>query len=379
MENRSWLRFGLLFLLANACAEAPHDVITEKIEPETGTVRFELMQAPPDVRCLEVRVKVETLDLVTKLIATGPGQPTGQVTLGALPLGPATLTAAAHNLACNKVGSATATWMSDPITAIITANPPLDVTFVMRKVGQARATFDFQDTPVPPQLGTAFAIDADGKLVQFQLHTPQQRQISLPLHGLAPGEEIFAIDVRPRDKALYGLGSSSRLYRIDTTTGFALAVGPPFSPTLEGTSFGLDFNPSVDRLRVTSETGQNLRLHPDTGAVVAVDVPIMQAGTPLTGLAYDNNLPGAPTSTLYALSALTQTLYFSPVPNVGQLTPLGLTGISEASAFDIAGPNDDAYAVAFTTLYRIDLATGASTSQGTIGGGVEIVAFALGL
>ena len=46
-----------------------------------------------------------------------------------------------------------------------------------------------------------------------------------------------------------------------------------FAPLLDGTEFGVDFNPQVDRLRVVSNSGQNLRLHPDTGAVAAVDKP----------------------------------------------------------------------------------------------------------
>jgi hypothetical protein len=35
---------------------------------------------------------------------------------------------------------------------------------------------------------------------------------------------------------------------------------------LDGTFFGVDFNPTVDRLRVISDTGQNLRVNVDTGA-----------------------------------------------------------------------------------------------------------------
>ena len=38
--------------------------------------------------------------------------------------------------------------------------------------------------------------------------------------------------------------------------------------------FGFDFNPAADRIRVVSNTGQNLRLHPDTGAVVDGDATV---------------------------------------------------------------------------------------------------------
>jgi hypothetical protein len=33
----------------------------------------------------------------------------------------------------------------------------------------------------------------------------------------------------------------------------------------------LDFNPTVDRIRLVTASGQNLRLHPELGTVVATD------------------------------------------------------------------------------------------------------------
>jgi hypothetical protein len=39
-----------------------------------------------------------------------------------------------------------------------------------------------------------------------------------------------------------------------------------FMPVLAGTSFGFDFNPTVDRIRLVSDSGQNLRLNPNSGA-----------------------------------------------------------------------------------------------------------------
>jgi hypothetical protein len=48
-------------------------------------------------------------------------------------------------------------------------------------------------------------------------------------------------------------------------------------------SFGFDFNPTVDRIRVVSNTGQNLRLHPVTGVVASTDTPLTFAATDLNG------------------------------------------------------------------------------------------------
>jgi hypothetical protein len=42
------------------------------------------------------------------------------------------------------------------------------------------------------------------------------------------------------------------------------AVGSTiFSPAIVGANASLDFNPTVDRIRLVTESGQNLRLHPE--------------------------------------------------------------------------------------------------------------------
>jgi hypothetical protein len=50
-----------------------------------------------------------------------------------------------------------------------------------------------------------------------------------------------------------------------------------------------------------SNTGQNLRLHPDLGTVVATDGNL-NPGTPfVTGAAYTNNFAGATTTALFVI------------------------------------------------------------------------------
>ncbi len=98
--------------------------------------------------------------------------------------------------------------------------------------------------------------------------------------GLQSGETLLGIDIRPGGTTtgqIYGLSSMGRLYTIDKFTGAAtlkstLSADPadtsnPFTG-LSGTNFGIDFNPVVDRLRVVSDTGQNLRINVDSGAVI---------------------------------------------------------------------------------------------------------------
>jgi hypothetical protein len=361
-----------LAIIMGACAGTPAE--------EVGSFRFEIKEAPPDVRCLQLQISVTGADAITRLVPTTPGQSTGNVSITGLPLGPATLRALAFNVECKKLRKESLpTWISDPVTTFLTGDPPVDVTFVMRKAGRANATFDFQPGSPPGPVTRAFAVDAMGRLVTFNLATPGTISSSVAISGLSPGEQIFGIDVRPVDKGLYAVGSTSRLYRIDPVGASATPIGPPFTPALVGTEFGVDFNPTVDRLRVVSDAGQNLRLNPDTGGVVAADVPITPSGVPISCLAYSNNAPGAVMTTLFALPASGGILYQIPIPNGGVLQALGVTSLAGCAGFDIAGPTNEAFAVDSTGLFRIDLTSGAATPAGTIGGGSAIVAFALQL
>src|SRR4051794_18311136 len=85
---------------------------------------------------------------------------------------------------------------------------------------------------------------------------------SLPVTGLHPGESLISTDVRPANHVLYGVGSSGRVSTIRPNTGVATAVNTTSSFTANGTTFPVDFNPVPARIRVISNTGQNLRLNP---------------------------------------------------------------------------------------------------------------------
>src|SRR4051812_31944752 len=126
---------------------------------------------------------------------------------------------------------------------------------------------------------------------------------SVPVTGLQAGESLIGIDTRPATQTLYGVGSSSRLSPITPLPGAATQAGAAGAFTLNGTSFAVDFNPVPDRLRVISNTGQNLRLNPDNGSLAATDTSITPAGVTITGAAYDRNAPGGAVTTLYAIDA----------------------------------------------------------------------------
>ncbi len=218
-----------------------------------------------------------------------------------------------------------------------------------------------------PTSPVAYAVDETNNLIIFNPANTDQTVKAIT--GVQSGERIVGIDFRPATGQLYALGSTSRLYTVNLSSGVATQVGSmQLSTMLSGTSFGFDFNPTVDRIRVVSNTGQNLRLDPNTGLVAAVDLPL-NPGTPaISAAAYTNNFPGAITTTLYDLDFTTGKLYMQNPPNNGVLVEVGSLGIgiTSGNGFDIGGTSGIAYAVlttgATTKLYRINLSTGAATA-----------------
>jgi Domain of unknown function (DUF4394) len=208
--------------------------------------------------------------------------------------------------------------------------------------------------------------------------------VSKAITGLQAGETILGIDMRPATGQLYALGSTSRLYTLNMSSGAAAVVGTaPFTTLLSGTSFGFDFNPTVDRIRVVSNTGQNLRLDPNTGLIAAVD-GTLNPGTPaVSAAAYTNNFAGATTTTLFVIDAATDKLYIQNPPNNGTLVEVGSLGINIGTdnGFDIGGRSGKAYGVfsigGFTKLYTLDLTTGLVVGQADVTGMSK--GFAIGL
>lgn len=229
---------------------------------------------------------------------------------------------------------------------------------------------------------TLFGITTTNQLVQFNAATPGTLTTVGTVTGLQAGENILAIDFRPSNGQLFGLGSSSRIYVIDRTTGAATAVGPQFPTLLSGTNFGFDFNPTVDRIRIVSDSGQNLRLNPNNGAQT-VDTPL-NPGTPaITAAAYTNSFGVAATTVLYDIDTSLDRLLIQSNPNAGTLTDVGPLNVDfqAINGFDIASNNTGgantttnvAYAVSASALgnpqlYTINLTTGAATAAGSIGG-----------
>lgn len=238
-----------------------------------------------------------------------------------------------------------------------------------------------------------YGVTLQQSLITWDSSTPGTLLSGVAISGLQANEVIHGIDLRPNTGEMYALGSMNRLYKINKTTGAATQIGPSFGTPLNGSSFGFDFNPTVDRIRVISDVDQNLRLHPDTGAVAATDTPLAyRAGDVNFGVnpngvhaAYTNSFAGALSTTLYVLDTGLDVLAIQNPANAGQLMTVGSVGadLTDLGGFDISGLTGIAYAtirdnaLGRSTFWRIDLATGQGTMIGEIGGGSLITAMAV--
>jgi hypothetical protein len=221
-----------------------------------------------------------------------------------------------------------------------------------------------------------FANSGTNVLIRFNL-SGTVRTIGA-ITGLQAGEEILGMDFRPLNNQLYGLGvntstGTARLYTINPTTAVATQVGTS-SFSVTGTQFGFDFNPLVDRIRVVSNTGENLRLNPNNGGVT-VDPPLNGATTQADAAAYTNTFVGATGTTLYDIDINSDALYIQTNPNAGTTAFVGPLGFNatQLSGFDIRPADNTAYAALIpsggnTNLYTINLSTGEASFVANLGG-----------
>jgi Domain of unknown function (DUF4394) len=231
-----------------------------------------------------------------------------------------------------------------------------------------------------------YATTDQNLLLQFNERNPDRLRDLQAIRGLPAGTTLRGIDFRPATGDLYGVGSDNIVYRVNVQTGIAVSEGPAFTPGLNGQSFGFDFNPTVDKIRLTSDAGQNQRLNPDEGTTLLVDGNL-NPGTPqVVGSAYTNSsfVPFSQkpmTTTLYAVDAATDQLFVQNPPNDGTLTmPKRLRiDVGQQTGFDIAGADNTGYIATSgsrsrgTSLYKVDVLTGKTRELGRVGGGRRLV------
>lgn len=222
----------------------------------------------------------------------------------------------------------------------------------------------------------------DGALVTFDSAAPGTLRSVRPVTGLADGELIVGVDFRESDGSLYAVGNTSRLYRIQTETGVAVAISSiPFTPNLEGSDFGVTFEPSGATLRVTSDTGQNLLLDAATGATTAIDARLtyapgdVSAGLTAGIVACSWAFTEQDGNVLYGIDLARGTFVKIETPSAGTCRTVGslaLTGLVAGgfSSLDVSPDTGKLFAVldtmndAVSRGYSVSISTGVASPLG---------------
>jgi hypothetical protein len=236
--------------------------------------------------------------------------------------------------------------------------------------------------PMAPDVNLT-ALTNTNSIVKYNAKNLTTPTSTTTISGLPTGEKIISIDYRPATGQLYALGTSSRLYFINEESGTATALGSnSFTPAINGAIANIDFNPTVDRIRLVTPTGQNLRLHPELGTVVATDGSINGGTNPSIGaVAYTNSVAGTSSTQLYDIDFAQDKLYLQNPPNDGKLEEVGnlTVDFSGVGNFDITPDNSSALAITFdnnvSKLYTINLTSGKAENVGTFGLPVIGIAF----
>jgi hypothetical protein len=248
-------------------------------------------------------------------------------------------------------------------------------------------------------------LTSDGRLVRFDAATPGRTRGIGRLKGLAGDQSLVGVDHRVQDGKLYGVGNAGGIYTLSTLDAAATKVGQ-LTVALSGNSFGVDFNPAANRLRVVSDTGQNLRHNLDDAAattpplagqtVADATLTIPPATTLAMGIgaaAYTNNdLDPNTATTLFDLDTTADQVAAQSPANAGLLAATGklLVDAGPVAGFDIysrasAGTTQGNQGFATLSvlgrqsLYKVSLLTGAADRIGSFRPDTQVVDIAIPL
>jgi hypothetical protein len=252
----------------------------------------------------------------------------------------------------------------------------------------------------------AFGITSDGGvMVAFDTDNPGLLNWVVAPTGFVCGENfLLGIDFRVQDGQLYALGNRGCIYIVTVPP-----VPPPPRPVvslrhvsqlsvpLDGTNFGFDFNPAANRLRIVSDTGQNLR-HDLGTHLTAVDGPLSSGPstatvTGISAAAYTNNdVNSATNTTLFDINTTTDQVVIQSPANTGFVIATGSLGVDAGpnAGFDIFADLSGGKTISNTafatltlpgnsrsTLFTVELLTGAATSVGLFPLNISDIAVAL--
>ncbi|MFB7025701.1 MULTISPECIES: DUF4394 domain-containing protein [unclassified Streptomyces] len=240
-------------------------------------------------------------------------------------------------------------------------------------------------------------LTTDQRLVGFDVHKPSETWALGKVSGLRGDTVLVGIDFRVQNGKLYGVGEKGGIYTLSSSAK-AVKVSQ-LTVALQGKHFGVDFNPAANRLRVISDTGQNLRHNIDDPAAPATTTvdgtltnPTMPPSTALgiTGAAYTNNdLNAATATTLFDIDTTNDRVSLQSPANAGTLAPTGNLGVNAgpSAGFDIYYKSSDGSNRGFAALstdgkqrfYKINILNGSADLVGTFPASRQVVDIALPL
>ncbi|TCC44016.1 DUF4394 domain-containing protein [Kribbella capetownensis] len=254
----------------------------------------------------------------------------------------------------------------------------------------------------PSQSSDVVGLTDKGRLVKFR--SADRIRSAARVLGLKDDRRLVGIDFRVQDGKLYGVGDRGGIYTINTGAYFGRASKvSQLSVALAGQNFGVDFNPAANRLRVISDTGQNLRHNIDDPAgapaagVTAVDGTLAYPGVPpapattatgVTAAAYTNNdLDPNTATTLFDIDTMLDQVVIQSPANAGLLAPTGKLTVDAGpwAGFDISTQNGGNRGLAVLStgdrmrLYDIELTTGKATRLGSFPRDFQVVDLAIPL
>ncbi len=241
---------------------------------------------------------------------------------------------------------------------------------------------------------TVYAIGNGGSsLVSFLSNDPGNVTVIADFGG--DGAFLDAIDFRPATGELYGyLDSADAYFTVNLANAQLTQVSSMNVGATTNTFFlGMDFNPTIDRLRVVTDSAQNIVYNPNTGTATAFTSLFyadgdVNDGSPARVIdnAYTQNFAGATTTQQYGIDYGLNTLV-TIANNDGVLTTIGSLGVDTDvyTGFDIFTDSngvDTAYAIltgidGVGGFYTINLDTGTATLVGNLGFSNQVYSLAV--
>ena len=309
----------------------------------------------------------------------------------------------------------------DPVTGVAYAALTIDGSTRLHVVTQTAADFGALVSPKtigdgltsivaiaikPPMNAMVYGVSTANELVSFLASDPAT-VTKVAITGMSNNAQMVAIDFRPSDSVLFGVGTDNRVYTINRTTGAATLSAEMFdSPNDPSNDFtGLQagqndyaaaFDPRAAQgaaaLRLTSADAENLRVIPATGETFTDSLAYGSVGVPpdfcdntgavnASAVAYSQdrvtNSSAAATIFVIASGSDGSSCLYTVDPANGELAIVGALSTSASSntnGMAIAGGQNGLALAALDTGAANSTLVTLNLGNGTSSGDAEVVA-----